>query len=337
MSNVDVWAIARYDDNFMINEFKALYGVTHPCAGSEGNGGNAIDVLIDGQIYYGTPTYIVICPDYKMYFGICNPPTITCLDEFIINCNSGLIAGFNVESKQICQGTTVEFTDESIGNITTWEWVFEGGIPATSGEINPVVFYPEPGFWNVTLTISNDVYSDTWTEAGFMEVFANPAVSLQPFEPVCENDDPILLTGGLPEGGEYAGTGVENGVFYPQLAGLGDHLISYSYVDINGCIGVADQTLTVENCTGQSEITGLKTNVYPNPTSGEVFINSNESGAMNIQLFDLIGMKVFEESFESTVAETLKINLQHIPVGIYLLQIKTGTIISTSKITLLKD
>ncbi|MBE0639423.1 MAG: T9SS type A sorting domain-containing protein [Bacteroidales bacterium] len=337
MSNLDVWGIARYDDNFMINEFKFLFGVTHPCAGSEGNGGNAIDVLIDGQIFYGTPTYVVVCPDYKMHFGICNPPTIPCLDDFIVNCNSGLIAGFDVENKNVCQGSYVQFEDASNGNITTWEWVFEGGIPATSGEINPMVYYPEPGFWNVTLTVSNDVFSDTKTETAFMEIYANPEVTLTPFEPVCDYTAPFALSGGSPEGGVYSGTGVENGIFNPQLAGVGEHIISYEYVDVNGCAGLAEQMLMVEICTGLVEGDELKTAVYPNPSSGEVFVSSTGSGELTIELFDLIGMKVFEQSFEAAHSEPVKLNLSNVPAGIYLIRVNSGTGVSTSKITLLKE
>lgn len=337
MSNVDVWAIARYDDNFMINEFKTLFGVTHPCAGSEGNGGNAIDILIDGQIYYGTPTYIVICPDYKMHFGICSPPTMACLEEYITNCNSGLIADFAVENKKVCQGSFVQFDDESYGNITTWEWVFEGGVPATSSEINPLVFYPEPGFWNVTLTISNDVFSDSKTETAFMEIYSKPDVTLQPFEPVCENATPYVLTGGLPEGGEYSGPGVENGIFNPQFAGVGGHMIVYEFIDANGCSGVAEQMQMVQVCTGLSNNLETKKAIYPNPSSGEVFINPTLTGSINIQLYDLTGMLIFEKSFEAKEMATLKVNLRHIPAGMYLMQVNDGLVVTTSKITLFKD
>lgn len=337
MSNVDVWAIARYDDNFMINEFKTLFGVTHPCAGSDGNGGTAIDVLIDGQVYYGTPTYLVICPDYKMHFGICNPPTIPCLDDFIINCNSGLTAEFSVENKQICQDNIIQFTDESEGNITTWEWVFEGGVPATSNEINPEVFYPEPGLWNVTLTISNDVFTDTRIETAFIEVYQNPDVTLDPFEPVCDYNPPFALTGGSPEGGEYSGTGVENGIFDPQIAGIGEHIITYYFEDENGCSDLVEEIMTVEVCTNANFVEATEPLVYPNPTSGSLLITMNSSGKITIQLFDLLGTKVYEKVSETNGLEPIQLDLSRIVPGIYLLQMDDGTTLTTSKVTLLKD
>ncbi len=337
MSNVDVWGVARYDDNFMINEFKTLFGVTHPCAGSDGYGGEAIDVLIDGQIYYGTPTYLVICPDYKMYFGICNPPTMECLDEFITNCNSSLTADFGVENKKVCQGSYIQFEDQSDGNITTWEWVFEGGMPETSNEINPLVYYPDPGFWDVTLTVSNDVFTNSRTETAFIEVYANPVVTLAPFGLVCDYSPPFLLSGGFPEGGTYSGAGVENGIFHPQLAGLGEHTITYEFIDENGCGGYAEQVLVVDACTGLNDRFSVKNSFYPNPTSGEIFIVPSSTGILNIQLYDLIGMKVFEKIYEVTQLESVKVNLKSIPAGLYLLQIRRGTEISTSRITILTN
>src|SRR5690606_31486339 len=45
---------------------------------------------------------------------------------------------------------------------------------------------------------------------------------------VCQNDAPITLTGGMPEGGVYSGTGVSGGVFDPAAAGAGMHTITYT-------------------------------------------------------------------------------------------------------------
>ncbi|MEC3880579.1 gliding motility-associated C-terminal domain-containing protein [Parapedobacter sp. 10938] len=51
----------------------------------------------------------------------------------------------------------------------------------------------------------------------------------------CLNSPEVRLTGGFPaafgtsgEAGVYSGPGVENGVFYPSLAGVGEHPITYS-------------------------------------------------------------------------------------------------------------
>ncbi|PLX08805.1 MAG: hypothetical protein C0596_05775 [Marinilabiliales bacterium] len=50
----------------------------------------------------------------------------------------------------------------------------------------------------------------------------------------CLNDEPISLTGASPEGGTFIGPGVDAGVFTPENAGTGEHVITYSY-DLTDC------------------------------------------------------------------------------------------------------
>lgn len=80
--------LTRYDDNQVINEYKAQFGVTNPCAGQEGGAGDAIDIIIDGQPFFGAPTYCVVCPDRKLHFNVCFPPTPECFDDFIFSCGA---------------------------------------------------------------------------------------------------------------------------------------------------------------------------------------------------------------------------------------------------------
>ena len=67
----------------------------------------------------------------------------------------GLIPDFDASETNVAIGTTVDFTDESWGDVVSWNWTFEGGEPATSNEQNPSVKYKEVGTYDVTLTVSN--------------------------------------------------------------------------------------------------------------------------------------------------------------------------------------
>jgi len=75
-----------------------------------------------------------------------------------------LQAGFSSDVNQICHGGQVHYFDNSIGNITSWEWEFEGGTPATSNEQNPVVTYEYDGMFGLTLTVSDGTNSSTAME-----------------------------------------------------------------------------------------------------------------------------------------------------------------------------
>lgn len=69
-----------------------------------------------------------------------------------------------------------------------------------------------------------------------------PSVTQDPISDVCEDAAPFALSGGLPAGGTYSGTGVSGGDFDPAS---GTQTITYDYTDANGCSNAASTTITV--------------------------------------------------------------------------------------------
>lgn len=72
-----------------------------------------------------------------------------------------------------------------------------------------------------------------------------PVVNIASFNPMCSNEPPITLTGGVPSGGTYTGTGVSGGIFDPAAAGAGLTDITYTYTDVNGCQNSASDVINV--------------------------------------------------------------------------------------------
>lgn len=70
----------------------------------------------------------------------------------------------------IKQGESVHFLDTSKGNVTSWNWTFEGGTPSTSTEQNPVVTYNEIGTYAVTLTVGDGNSTATKTRNAYVTV-----------------------------------------------------------------------------------------------------------------------------------------------------------------------
>ncbi len=86
------------------------------------------------------------------------------------------------------------------------------------------------------------------TDTAYQEITVNalPVVTCEPFDPVCINTPPFDLSGGMPAGGEYSGNGVIDNMFYPEVAGVGNHPIIYTYTDDEtGCSDYAEQALAV--------------------------------------------------------------------------------------------
>ncbi len=52
---------------------------------------------------------------------------------------------------------------------------------------------------------------------------------------ICINAAPLQLTGATPASGNWSGIGIIAGVFDPLTAGLGQHVLTYTYTDGNGC------------------------------------------------------------------------------------------------------
>ena len=81
-----------------------------------------------------------------------------------------VVAEFSASATQVVAGETVNFSDMSLNGVTTREWVFEGGSPATSNQANPAVTYQLPGTYDVQLKVSNADGSDIITKAGYIQV-----------------------------------------------------------------------------------------------------------------------------------------------------------------------
>jgi gliding motility-associated-like protein len=85
-----------------------------------------------------------------------------------------VVANFSANPTVLCPGQTVQFTDLSTGNPTTWNWAFPGGAPATSTLQNPTVTYNSPGNYNVSLSASNGGLPGVNTTFNYITVNSTP-------------------------------------------------------------------------------------------------------------------------------------------------------------------
>jgi photosystem II stability/assembly factor-like uncharacterized protein len=92
----------------------------------------------------------------------------------------------------------------------------------------------------------------------------------------------------------------------------------------------ASTNINVVNTTSNS------TNIFPNPTTGEVFVNFPANENTNISVFNVIGDLIDDVTIESSGLNQTKIDLSKQPKGIYLIRIQTGETVSTEKVVLMK-
>jgi len=84
------------------------------------------------------------------------------------------VADFEASPVEGCVSLAVNFTDLSTEFPQTHDWSFDGGIPATSSEPNPIVIYDEPGEYAVTLTVTNPEGTDSETKVSYIIVDDEP-------------------------------------------------------------------------------------------------------------------------------------------------------------------
>lgn len=194
----------------------------------------------------------------------------------------------------------------------------ENGIfdPVTAGE----------GVHAITYTYLNAEGCENF-EASNITVFPLPEVDLGLFEDVCIDESAFVLTGGSPEGGEYSGVGVDNGMFDPQEAGIGTHTITYTYTDGNQCENFAEGLMIVDACTGVIEIVeNLTIEVSPNPNSGKfsIMISTAMDEKISLKVIDNLGSVVYKkESVQINKNYSTDLDLSNQPKGMYFVYIST--------------
>jgi uncharacterized protein len=103
-------------------------------------------------------------------------------------CLSFPAASFTAAQDTICNGSELQFFNHSMG-AESFFWEFEGGEPAASIEEHPLVYYAEPGTYDVSLTIVNGTDTVTFAQenyvivevcTGLERIEASPVVRVQP-------------------------------------------------------------------------------------------------------------------------------------------------------------
>lgn len=101
----------------------------------------------------------------------------------IIQAAPVLTASFIADNTEVCEGDMVNFTDNSIGTVVSWDWTFEGGTPSTSTDPDPTVTYNTAGTYDVTLEVSDGSNTNIHTEVDYIFVESIPVQATTPAGP----------------------------------------------------------------------------------------------------------------------------------------------------------
>jgi hypothetical protein len=221
-----------------------------------------------------------------------------------------------------CDGENVELTSSSS----------TGNLWSTGSNANSITV-TQAGNYTVTVTNSNNCSSTS--NSTVVEVFDLPNVEIGTYEDICDNAGALTLTGGTPTGGTYSGTGINSGVFDPSSAGVGTHVITYTYTDGNNCENSATSSITVEACASLYENDLNLFSVYPNPANNDLHVQVMTGELRGIDLYDAAGRIVYTNRVSSS-DHAMEISLATISSGVYTLHIHTTDYMHTTKVVINK-
>lgn len=84
-----------------------------------------------------------------------------------------------------------------------------------------------------------------------IQVVASTPITFNPIDTSCENEGAFRIKTN-PNQGTYSGKGMNGRDFSPKVAGVGSHLISFEFKNIDGCITTASQYAVVKGVTKAS-------------------------------------------------------------------------------------
>lgn len=113
------------------------------------------------------------------------------------------------------------------------------GAIANSGLFTPTV----PGSFAVTYALGAGSCSSS--DQATVTVLPLPVINPGPDLQLCM-DAPVFALNATPAGGTWTGAGITGDDFDPLAAGAGQHALTYSYTDANGCSNTASRSITVD-------------------------------------------------------------------------------------------
>jgi PKD repeat protein len=109
-------------------------------------------------------------------------------------------------------------------------------------------FYPDSagvGIHIITYQTLPDKYGCTGIDTIHIKVLMTPPdATITPIDTLCVQSNHVTLMA-HDQGGIWSGDGVVNDMFYPELAGAGNHIVGYKISDINGFTDFDQITITV--------------------------------------------------------------------------------------------
>ncbi len=229
----------------------------------------------------------------------------------------------------LCDSCLVSFYDLSTGNPISIEWIFPGGLPSSSTDSIPLVFYGAVGVYDVTLITTYATKIDTLSLPGFINVTHSPVSIISLI-----NDTLISsYTNGVIYYWYHNNTLIDStasNFILPDSTGI----YFVQVIDSAGCS--ANSTSIYYSTTNIISILDKAViSVYPNPGTEYIHVSGKglDFGVYNLNLSNTLGqvLREIEFTYEKESFEQL-VDLSEITEGVYYLTIYSNKVHKTFKV-----
>ncbi|MBK7094976.1 MAG: PKD domain-containing protein [Saprospiraceae bacterium] len=245
---------------------------------------------------------------------------------------SPTVASFTFNQTDFCKPSSIQFFDASSNNTKNRFWEFQGGIPASSSDLNPVVIYYETGSFNVKLTASNSLYTNSLELKNVVQISTTPVVNFV----YTINSNKVSFTNNTQNGNSYEwdfGDGTFSNESNPVHIYANKGVYIVKLIATNDCGKEISEKTLVVNMVKTSDLVLQKFNFFPNPNNGEFSLELEipEGGYYDFKVYNSTGILVLSDKKEmATGFNTLDFLLRDVPGGLYLFRIsKDGKSYST--------
>ena len=245
-------------------------------------------------------------------------------------CSIGFLGDFKADNTIVAVGNGVNFTDQTIGNPTSWLWTFEGGTPGTyEGQTPPEIIYDAPGTWDVTLEVGDGSNIDIVTYTNYIWSGYSPMAEFHA-------DETEVLVGtyinffsdatgdnlSFAWSFEGATPGTSNDENPTEIYYL---IMEYATYDVTLVVSnpFGSDTMTKEDyvTTWPESVPDIlsenEIRLYPNPNNGQFTIALPVGAEVEVMVMDITGRPVFNQ-----LMSTGKIDLTGLQKGLYLVRLK---------------
>ncbi len=276
------------------------------------------------------------------YFNVSNGTSGNCWTSVIVDIVHPSSAGFNSNTQACNDNSSMNLFDYVVGNPDLGgEWA---DVDAT-GALNAGIFDASvvgAGTYHFTYTVVSELPCESESMITLtVNVAEVPLAGLAINGSVCQNTSPIFNLNDALDGTQdiYGywtdddNTGVLSGsqINSTTLA-LGDYNFSYHAIGSGACNDdVETITITVELCNGIENINASDLSIWPNPSTGNIQLNINDSGATEIfvEITNIQGQIIF-----SQIVSDRNLNLNDLPKGFYTVKVVDNDNIYIQKLIL---